>query len=195
MSTKFLTTTGPGHKYVPPVKATPKDDALDILGRIPKMIAECKNLDQTAVLKGLLDVAKRQARNKGLEDAEKEIIDYRYLLLEKDGQMLEAASKAGELAGRGQKGNLPNLVHLKDVGISPNEASKARKYAKLPAEEKEAVKNVEKAKVGRKRRKIIDGNRLGKITGKPLAGDHYHDFVYCDCGEKYSLAEATKKTV
>jgi hypothetical protein len=178
---------GKGSKFVPPTKQTEvkPDETLAVIRGAALAISKARTMDDTILLKAVLDAAQVKARKQGLHDLEKEVIDYKFLLQDKTGEIIEDLKQSGQLSvGRPEK-STPG-VQLNSLGISRNESSKAQKFHKLPAEKKTSIIETEKAKVGKKRqrRKIIEASLVGKITGKPLAEDHLHVFIYCDCGEK-----------
>lgn len=167
-------------------------DSLAVIDRAAGLIVQARSLDETRMLKTLFDFAQRQARQKKLEGMEKNIIEYKFMLLDKTGELISDMKEKGELASG--KDNLPRVENidsskktLADLKISKDESSEAQKFHKLPDEEKKQVVEKAKAKVGVKvkRPRVIPSPQPPVFTtgaGKPVELDHKHLWNFCGCG-------------
>jgi N6-adenosine-specific RNA methylase IME4 len=124
-------------------------NSLTIMSQAAVMLAEANTIQKAKELKDLAITAGDWAKRKGAgEDAIRYCRIYALEAERKMGELLLAAEKSGELAGRGDRkcNRTLHLTTTSDLGINRNERSEAQRLAKIPQATFDSIKAGTKTK-------------------------------------------------
>lgn len=114
-------------------------DMLANLDKASELIEKAKSLDEAFVFKAIINAALIDDIRRGFSDRTKQLVEYKYKVESRIGEILVLMKENGKRAPQG--GRHSNLATLQGMKISESMSSRCQKFYRLPEEEKNQIIN------------------------------------------------------